>query len=83
MKLKETLIYRNSDGIIFDTEKGKLIELNESANKVVSYLCNGVDIEIDELCAKMLQEYPGSDEKEIAEYVAGFIEKLKEIDALR
>lgn len=83
MKLKETLIYRNDDGIIFDTEKGKLIELNESANKVVSYLCNGMDIGVDELCAKMLQEYPESDEIKVTEYVTEFIEKLKGIDALR
>ncbi|BBE31809.1 hypothetical protein OSSY52_19500 [Tepiditoga spiralis] len=38
MKLKDNLIYREDDAVIFDTEKGILIELNESANEIIKRL---------------------------------------------
>lgn len=82
MKLKGSLIYRSDDAIIFDTEKGKLIELNESANLIVSLLSGGIDIETDELCSKLMQEYPETDEKEVAGYVEEFIGKLEGMDAI-
>jgi hypothetical protein len=83
MKLKESLIYRSDDAVIFDTEKGKLIELNESANIIVSLLSNGKNIEMGEICSKLRQKYPDSDEKDVVEYISEFIKNLKAMDALR
>ena len=35
MKIRENLICRFEDGVIFDTEKGVLYEMNDSANEIV------------------------------------------------
>ena len=83
MKLKESLIYRSDDAIIFDTEKGKLIELNESANIIVALLSDGENIEMSEICSKLRQKYHDSDEKEVVEYVSEFINNLKAMDMVR
>lgn len=36
MNLRKDLIYREIDGVIFDTANGELHELNESANDIIS-----------------------------------------------
>ena len=34
MKIKDGIIYREEDGLVFDTKNGKLIELNETGNQI-------------------------------------------------
>ncbi|MDP9749872.1 MULTISPECIES: PqqD family protein [Thermoanaerobacter] len=70
MKLKESLIYREEDAVIFDTEKGKLIELNESANEIVKRLNNKTKMEI---IKELKCLYPDSLEEEIEELLEEFI----------
>lgn len=70
MKLRENLIYREEDAVIFNTEKGKLIELNESANEIVKRLNNKTKTEIIE---ELKCLYPDSLGEEIEEFFEEFI----------
>lgn len=75
MKLKEGLIYRNEDAILFDTENGKLIELNESANKIVATIIEGCDDKGD-ICIKLKSEYPDSSIEDISKLVDDFLREI-------
>ncbi|SHF24087.1 Coenzyme PQQ synthesis protein D (PqqD) [Marinitoga hydrogenitolerans DSM 16785] len=70
MKLKDGLIYREEDSVIFDTEKGKLIELNESANEIIKRLNNKTKRQIIE---ELKCLYPDSLEEEIEKFFEEFI----------
>lgn len=74
MKLKEGLIYREEDAVIFNTEKGKLIELNESANEIVKRLNNKTKMQIIE---ELKDLYPDSHREEIEEFYEEFISDAK------
>ena len=46
MKIKDGIIYREEDGLVFDTKNGKLIELNETGNEILSNIFSqNVDVD--------------------------------------
>jgi len=43
--LKQGLIYRRDDKIIFDTQSGRMINLNDSANDILGLLADNICVE--------------------------------------
>ena len=69
MKIRENLICRFEDGVIFDTEKGVLYEMNDSANKIVRMIYEGKKVE--EILDVLDVIYDKSNKEEIV----GFVEQ--------
>lgn len=69
MKIRENLICRFEDGVIFDTEKGVLYEMNDSANEIVRMIYEGKKVE--EILDVLDVIYDKSNKEEIV----GFVEQ--------
>lgn len=69
MKIRENLICRFEDGVIFDTEKGVLYEMNDSANEIVRMIYEGKKVE--EILDVLDVIYDKSNKEEIG----GFVEQ--------
>lgn len=76
MKIRENLICRFEDGVIFDTEKGVLYEMNDSANEIVRMIYEGKKVE--EILDVLDVIYDKSNKEEIAGFVEQTILDLRE-----
>lgn len=76
MKIRENLICRFEDGVIFDTEKGVLYEMNDSANEIVRMIYEGKKVE--EIVDVLDVIYDKSNKEEIVGFVELTILDLKE-----
>ena len=76
MKIRENLICRFEDGVIFDTEKGVLYEMNESANEIVKMIYEGKSVE--EISDILGGIYDKSSKEEIIRFIELTIHNLKE-----
>ena len=70
-KYNNKLIYRKEDAIIFDTKKGSLIELNESANIIILGIIEGKHI--NQIIETLVNNYPETPIDEIKKMVDTFI----------
>lgn len=76
MKIREDLIYREEDGVIFDTTKGELHELNDSANDIINTYINSQNY--DEMVARLLFKYNQSTPDEVHECINETMAILKQ-----
>ena len=76
MKIRENLICRFEDGVIFDTEKGVLYEMNDSANEIVRMIYEGKKVE--EILDVLDVIYDKSNKEEIVGFVEQTILDLRE-----
>lgn len=75
MKLRDELIYRKEDAVIFDTVKGEMHELNDTARDIVDALLVSENIE---MAVQTLQKkYTQNTYSEILEYINEVQEMLK------
>ena len=89
MKLNENfLIHETSNGhiLIPVSEETKrfhgIIKLNETGYEIVSLLEKN-DLSLDDLFNHFFSVYPDDDQEEIKTTISGFINKLREVNAIR
>ena len=81
MKIKDGIIYREEDGLVFDTKNGKLIELNETGNEILSNIFSQ-SVDVDKMCDILSEKYSDTDKSEIKIMVINFINEIKEMGVL-
>lgn len=74
--IRDGIIFRAEDGLLFDTERGKMIELNESAIEIIGHVEKKKTKE--EIIYALELVYPDSDRKELEEYLELFLKELVE-----
>lgn len=72
--LREDIIYRENDSVIFDTINGKLIELSDSANDIISAVQDGRNVL--NIIDDMHMIYDESSYEEVTGFVCEFITEL-------
>ncbi|MCK4259524.1 MAG: PqqD family protein [Halanaerobiales bacterium] len=75
-KIVERLIYREKDAVLFDTEQGKLIELNLSGNDIVQFCSEGKTVK--EIIDFLKEKYTAEPIENISEMVYTFLRQAKE-----
>lgn len=74
-QLDPKLIYREKDKMLFDTEAGRMVELNKTGKEIIDFCMKKYSI--GQMVTELKTRYPNEGEAKIIEHVSNFFNKAK------